>query len=206
MVSMSGSNAGNGFFALGSTQARRLMHARPVDEVQSPERVLRGQDAVSSPLRFEVVSGGEQSDFVSCSLVALRPISTRFVEAIERAQLSGWFTYPVVLEHKGIPLRGYFGLGVNGMCGPIDPAKARIVEMPPKAPGGVPLFAATGIVLDRATWDGSDFFVPQNTSVICLTPRAADALKQLSGVRLTPLEEYVLAIYSSDPRIGRSTE
>ena len=48
-----------------------------------------------------------------------------------------------------------------------------------------------GIFFDESTWDGSDFFVPEGTAMVCVTARVKEALEKsdLQNFALTSLKD-----------------
>jgi len=113
-------------------------------------------------------------------------ISDRVKEVFETHALKGWQTYPVeVYDKKGAPVPGYHGFSILGKCGPItyDPATLFHKQYNPK------LNFYRGYAFDPATWDGSDFFMPENRWDYILSPKAVKAIRaaKFTNAILVPL-------------------
>ena len=65
-------------------------------------------------------------------------------------------------------------LNVLGRCGPIDNSRSVVKEV--KFPVGVPE-KKFGLFFDRDSWTQDDFFVPEGTTRIFVTPRVKEFLE-----------------------------
>lgn len=103
---------------------------------------------------------GRVGDLVGTTWAALFLVSDEFADALRARGFSGWRLVPVAIAaNRALPTMSM--LQVVGRCGPISSP-------------------SIGRVLDPATWDGSDMFVPANEATILLSPRCADVLRQAS--------------------------
>lgn len=132
-----------------------------------PHAVLTGRTPIG---RFSGRADGDRElgDLVGTYWAALFLMSSKFVATLETANLTGW--KPVPVEVHGNPdARNFALLQVTGTCGPISGGKV-------------------GRSLDLRTWDGSDFFVAENESVVFLSEKAAEVLRssQLANVDISP--------------------
>lgn len=104
-------------------------------------------------------------------------MSDRMVSFLTEHRVSGWRPVPVEIE-SDLALGPLWLLVITGTAGPIYGInEARRQGLP-----------ALGQYLDPAEWDGSDLFVPANTSEILVTSSCAELLKRarLRNLRLEP--------------------
>ncbi len=160
----------------------------PFDEV----KLIKGEYSnFIFPLVFKQGYGKKYQDILDTGFVSLNIISDRLKILLEENKLTGWKTYNVkILNKKEEEINGYHGFSVTGKCGPIDYNKSEIIEKR-RVPTG-PLcrfYKGTYIGLDK--WDGSDFFIPENTIEIVVTKKAAEILKKnkLTNIQLKNLAD-----------------
>ncbi len=153
--------------------------------------VTRAEYTPPGPVEVRWEMGRKRpSDIVYTTSVDPVLISDRIVGILKASELSGWKTYPVDLFGKdGHQISGYQGLAVHGRCGPIDNSQS--VRIDKIYPGGIfPRWR--GLYFDPMTWDGSDLFMPTDSSGWIF---AVDAVKQafekakVTNVQFKPLDE-----------------
>jgi hypothetical protein len=108
-------------------------------------------------------------------------ISLKFKKVLEDNRLTGWRTFNIKLvDRKGVPVIGYYWLIVDGKCGPLDEKRGEIVEREHVRYGGEVTKYETeiGYYFSEDSWDGSDFFQPQNTELYFVTSRAKQILEK----------------------------
>ena len=189
-------------FSLGLAFVPGAMHFQSADGATTYVELVRGEDEPNDPVVLRRMSGTRLCDLMGESTATLRLVSSRFVEALAAARASGWRRTPVELIDAGKGrIDGYSALRITGRAGPIQRNRTRIERREPPVAGGSPTFAEVGLIFDADSWDGSDLFMPEGTSIICLTKRVRDALvaRKLSNVSLTPLSEYQLTLHREYP-------
>jgi hypothetical protein len=173
-----------------------------VDDLESPEALLRGEVVLTEALTLKRDSGSQLRDLMGETFGVLRLVSERFVSLAREASLTGWCVYPVrLLDYAGAELGGYHGLAVTGRCGPIDRSHSQLIARVSRDRTKKPLYAEIGLFFEMESWDGSDLFIPAGTSIVCLTERAANVVSegQLTNVQLIPLAEYQLGLHADRP-------
>lgn len=151
-------------------------------------QVTRGEVVPSQPVRARWIMGGrEPVDVIWTGDVAPVLISDRLQGILRERGFSGWSTYAVELHGKsGEVIPGYSGLVVHGRCGPIDETKS--VEVPRDRPSKLKLLK--GLYFDPATWDGSDFYMPEGKSCwVFVTEEVKESFEKakIKNVELTAL-------------------
>jgi hypothetical protein len=134
--------------------------------------------------------------------VAILLASEKFIDTLLDERITGWATYDVRLyDSAGIELPGYHGLSILGRAGAIDRTRAQIVIDPPATEHGRPTYVERGLYFEPTTWDGSDMFLPQGTSVVCVTDRAKGAIqrRRLTNIFFTRLTDFPGMRYSIFP-------
>jgi len=162
----------------GSRGALHVTTRRDLSYSQSMA-LLRGESTPTSPVVLGYHSGSKARDFVSCSLVAIRVISSRVATLFADAGFTGWCTFPITLSHKdGMPIEGYAGLSVTGSCGPIDNSKSRLEWFDAPCEGGQRHRRRLGLFPEPDSWDGSDLFVAEGTATIFVVDAVKRALEK----------------------------
>lgn len=120
--------------------------------------VLRGEVARINPIRGRWSSGASTPlDVVWTTLALPVLLSQRLVDVIRKEQLTGCDFVPCTIEGKGGESWNYYTLIVQGRCGAI--ADRESVKVERLYPGGIfPVWR--GLYFDPESWDGSDFFMP----------------------------------------------
>lgn len=173
------------------SQPRGVAVLTPVDAGRGVE-YLRAESVPPTPIKFRREVGRRVTDLMNGSAVAYRLLSPRAVQVLGDAGLTGWKTYPVVIEPEGLhgATDGYVGLSVDGRCGPVRREMARTETR--ISPAGHPYMAAVGLFFDPSSWDGSDVFVPTNTGHLMVTRRFVTAVTRarLSNFAFEPASDY----------------
>ena len=94
---------------------------------------------------------------------------------LEKEELTGWRTYPV--ECEGLE-DAYFGFQCIGKSGKI---------IAPKNTG-----FTIGLTFDKRTWDGSDFFLPDDSLGILCTEKAYKVLekRKIKNIKIEKIESH----------------
>lgn len=115
-----------------------------------------------SPLKVKRSQGRKAYDIIRLQDVFNFLISPKLLNALESNNLTGWKTYTI---ESDIELKGYRGFQCTASCrSPIRPKNSGF---------------ATGYDFDIATWDGSDFFIPETTMMIICTSKAKEVIERL---------------------------
>ncbi len=123
------------------------------------QALKKGDFKPSEPFLVKISEGKKLYDVVHYQDPFNFAVSEKFNEFLKNSGLSGWHTYPIVIEGRK---EKYFGLQVFGRAGELKR---------PKEPGFVVAFE-----FDHNTWDGSDFFIPSGTMAIFCTEKAKQVL------------------------------
>jgi hypothetical protein len=159
--------------------------------------LLRGLVSPATAIKFRREVGRKPLDLVSATDAAQRLVSPATLAALLEASATGWQTYPVEIDPKGVSgsVAGYEGLAVTGRCGPIRKELARDARVPGVRPGQV-RNAKVGMYFDSNTWDGSDVFMPGDRGTyVLITARVRDVLiaRKLRNFAFTASAEFTFA-------------
>jgi hypothetical protein len=88
-------------------------------------------------------------------------VSDKFKEVLAAGNVTGWDSFPVDIEGSDIQ---YHGFQVTGKSGPLDRSAGK--------------GWTKGYKFDLSTWDGSDFFCPEETLIVFITEKAKQLLEQ----------------------------
>ncbi|HKY94597.1 MAG TPA: hypothetical protein VJL84_04795 [Kiloniellales bacterium] len=119
--------------------------------------------------------------------------SDRALAAVRSAKVSGFAAHGrdilakrCAVARLGRVVSTYNLLFVAGRCGPLDRAGLRTIHV--QHEGKVAAFNE-GIKLDPETWDGSDVFMPDNTSMVIVADRVRKLFKTegLTGAKFEAL-------------------
>ncbi len=143
------------------------------------DRLLKGDyKNFNFPIVCRQEYGKKLADMIGTGYPSLYLISRKMKTLLEENHLTGWKTFDVlVLDKKGNTVEGYWGLSITGKCGRIDYRKCQIIEKK-MIPGGPLGRYYQGLYIGLDTWDGSDFFIPEESAWIILTKKAAGMLKE----------------------------
>lgn len=173
------------------------LHVRPVDDELDEYALLRSNLVLTEPVKFVRSMGRSPVDIITTELPAIWLISDKIVEVLQREGVTGWKTYPVeVIGQGGVPVTGYHGFAVTGRCGPINPRRSVVKNLPPLFPGDEEEQVRLGLYFDLDTWDGSDIFVAPNVNYVIVVKRVKELLEQnnIRGCefeRLTEVPNYM---------------
>jgi len=125
---------------------------------------LRGECVPTAPVSGRWVMGRTAAkEFVWTTLGIPFIISARAISILSEHGFVGWGTYPVNLFGPGgEPIADYHGLVVSGRCGPRQPDRSIAIQRP--GPIGKPTLVYKGLFFDEGEWDGSDLFMPRDTT------------------------------------------
>lgn len=129
-----------------------------------------------NPLRLRKSQGRKNYDIVRLQDVFNFLISKKLFNAFHEYKLTGWKTYNIESELNFV--NEYKGFQCIGKCGaPIRPKKKGFI---------------TGYNFDYKTWDGSDFFIPENTMMIICTKKAKDTIEKfdIKNIEIENLDHY----------------
>lgn len=173
------------------------LNINPVNLTSDYEKLMIGDFSnISFPVIFKHKYGTKLEDILDTGHW-LMVISNRIKNALVQNNIKGITFYDVIiLDKQDNLIDGYCGLSVTGKCGKIDNKKSEIIEkkLSPNAPL-TEFYKGLHVGLD--TWDGSDFFLPENNFGIIVTKRVFDIFKvnKFSNVKLTNLSEIEILKY-----------
>ena len=135
-------------------------------------------EGIQFPVVFQQVSGKKFTDILNTGWPSFYLISDKFKNLLEEQHFTGWTTYPILLQDKkGNQIEGYHGFSVTGVSGPISYGNSPTFEARYVPTGPLVRFYKGGNI-DLSKWDGSDFFVPKNTTEIVVVKGVAELLKK----------------------------
>lgn len=188
------------FYLFGSKLVSTTFHASPQglnikgENVRNDHKLIKGDySGIDFPIIFQQGSygGSKLYDILDTGFARLYLISDNMKNILLENKLTGWQTYSIMLfDRKHNRIDGYNGFSVTGKCGPIYYKKNTLFEkrhMPT-----TPLFNCyKGEYFDDKTWDGTDFFTPQNSLAIIITSKSAKILNntKITNIRLHNLLE-----------------
>ncbi len=164
---------------LGEGQGRLRVHIDEPPGLTAPARFTAREilTQASGKVVGRVGARGPVTDIIGTYWGSPRLMSDRLVSWLTDHNVTGWRAVPVEIENE--PALGpLWLLVVTGRAGPVYGVDEKYRE-------GLPAF---GYFLDPAEWDGSDLFVPANTSEVLVTAPCADLLKKarFRNLRLEP--------------------
>jgi len=181
------------FFVLENAWKLGAFVAEAIDRGLNSWDISQGKVDPPSPCRFKRNCGTKPYDFMISGFAALDLLSPRTIRVLHAGQFSGWRSFPVqITGKKKVPIEGYEGLVVTGRCGPIDWSKAKKVRKPPRSRRGRPYEVSIGMYFDPASWDGSDFFMPEGTTFCIVTEPVKASLEKekITNVHFTSLTQF----------------
>jgi hypothetical protein len=156
--------------------AVRLKSIQPYDEM-----ALKSGDVTilhSFPVRID--EGKKFYDILWLQDVFNFSVSDRIHTALTEAGITGWRSYPLLIEGRD---EKYWGIQVSGRAGPpFRPAESGFV---------------IGLNFDHSTWDGSDMFILDSTMITLFSERLRDLLIKLKASNLQLDETSTKEWYSS---------
>ena len=166
------------FFMLGDPVERRALRiaSRNLDREESLSIRRGGEPARTVVAR--PTHGTQLRDFLWPSSIVPVVVRERVVDLLTSEGLTGWRTYDVeVFDRDGIRLPEFVGFQVTGHVGAVPD---------PPVDGGPAYFD-----FDVETWDGSDFFRPEDSGTWFISPRAERALRaaNVRNVSVRPIAD-----------------
>jgi hypothetical protein len=158
-----------------------------------------GIQSPTHPVQLKTIEGGTVYDYVGTTF--LHPlVSDRLVATLRKHMVLGWATYPVeVADEAGKAISGLNGLTVMGRCGNIDRSRSEIVQVRPAVAPGSGRRVLRGLYFEPHSWDGSDIFVPGDSSHIIVTKKVKQILEEacITNAAFTPLPNVEMPILST---------
>ncbi|UII32809.1 hypothetical protein LVD17_03050 [Fulvivirga ulvae] len=141
--------------------------------------LMHGNLVLETPFWVKVSEGKKLYDIAHLQDPFNFAVSERVYNLLKEAGLTGWSSYEIAIEGRS---EKYYGFQVTGKCGKLDV---------PKEEGFY-----TGYKFDYDTWDGSDFFSPEDTLLIFCTERVKTFFKvnEVTNTELTDIS--VVKAYS----------
>ena len=147
-------------------------------DVNGEAALALGEIDPPAELRYEHAGGWSFMDVVNSTSGMLMLLSARMCEAM--MPFSGWRPLPaVIVGTDGAERHDYAVLCVEGRSGPIDDALSERVTLPPPIPGAPGGPGLLGLYFEPDTWDGSDVFAPEGTTLTFITQDVGRAIERL---------------------------
>ena len=187
------------FYLFGNAMRRTALHLRPVEPDIDDGAIVRAHMMPDEPVVFEHSSCSRPMDLAGTEFPGMDLLSSRAIDLMRDHGFAGWRTYEVQVTGKNKEsVKGYHGLQVHGRCGPIDDSKSRPVWRDPVVEGGPRFQVRLGHYFDVDTWDGNDFFMPEEVGgrenlLIYVTDRVKRAFEKakLTNVKFEQVTEVV---------------
>jgi len=186
------------FYYFSSKLASRTLqvHAFGLSDGKDPDKLLAGDYAgISFPVMFKKEYGSRLDDVLDTGWTCFYLISDHMKEVLTAHQLTGWQTFPIqIFDKKGNEITGYHGFSTLGRSGCKDYRQSGIIEKQHITNGPFWKYYK-GYQIDIASWDGSDFFIPQHITSTLVTERAAEVMKKakLTNVALDNIADIEVA-------------
>lgn len=180
----------NIFFRLSSTSVLTYFTAPPIDLQINYVKLIQGNyEGFEFPVVFQQNRGKKITDILDTGFPGFYLLSNTLISILKDNGFTGWKTYPVrIYDKEGNDVRGFQGLSVTGSCGHTYYKESSIFEKKYVSNGPVYKFYKGEFVNE---WDGSDFFLPENTIDTIVTKKVADELKKnkITNLCLDNLED-----------------
>lgn len=168
-----------------------------LNEEQASKRLVKGNYiSLEFPIVFNYSEGKKFNDILDTGYVSLFLISDRLKNILEDNKFTGWRTYPIIFyDKKGNEIKGYHGFSVTGRSGPINYENSKITKKQDSKDS--PIYECSkGYAIDENTWDGSDFFLPENTTGISVPESVVKVLKpnKITNLNLWPFEDIEIPV------------
>lgn len=175
----------NIFYEFNSKLVSSYFHASAVglakdeNDINAEWNLIKGQyEKIDFPIIYRQSRGKVLKDIIDTGWPSLYLISDKVKVLLEINKLSGWKVFPIKLyDKKENEIFGYHGFSITGHCGNIDYSRSKIIEKK-YVPDGPICKLYQGIHIDINTWDGSDFFTPDQTYEIFITEKTATVFRK----------------------------
>lgn len=138
------------------------------------------QDA---PIELCQREGSIATDWIGGTTVALKLVSARICEILDRSRITGWSTYPVTItRNDGTQVTGYAGLAVLGRCGARQRHGTPTQSLNGPSDDGS---LRKGFYFDEGSWDGSDVFSPVGTTFVFVVERVKKLLEEAGATNVS---------------------
>lgn len=134
-------------------------------------KLKRADFTPNEPFALKQSEGKVFYDVVGYQDTANFAISEKLHTLLKENNISGWSSYEIEIEGRS---EKYYGFQVTGRCGELDR---------PKEEGFY-----TGYKFDHDTWDKSDFFTPNETTLLFCTEKVRKLLEE-NKITNTELED-----------------
>lgn len=125
------------------------------------KKIKIGEFVPNHPFPVKVIKGNKYFDICYFADPFNFSISEKLKNILLENGFTGWDTYPLEIEDSK---EKYYGFKVLGKCGPLKR---------PAEPGWV-----AGYEFDLKSWDGSDFFCPQETLHTFFTEKVKNVIEK----------------------------
>lgn len=162
------------------------------------EIVKGNYTGIDLPIIFKQSSGRKWTDILNPSSVSMYIVSQRFIELLEKNNITGWKTYPIIiLDKEKKEVNGYVGFSIIGRSGAVDYKKSTVYEKQ-LVPNGTMNKYYKGLYIDLDKWDNSDFFIPESSLQIIVTERVMKLIKKykLTNIILQDVTDYEVSEYT----------
>ena len=141
-------------------------------------KIVKGEISnLDLPIILNQSSGKKWTDVLAPSSASMYIVSNKFINLMEEKEIVGWSKYPIkIFDKKGNEVFGYNGFSVTGRCGKVDLSKSKIVKKRLMSTSPLSEYYR-GLHIDLETWDGSDFFIPEDSLHIIITDRVKHILE-----------------------------
>lgn len=173
-----------GGFTLTLSPSAQYFYAATADEIlYLPDMNQFLRTSIKPPFPIPCrYSGGKSKpkDFIALNAAGWL-ISDRINNLFKTMGFTGWDTYPIELRGKnGELIQGYHGLFITGKIGLVDYTRSQVQIVPHTIVGLDPDIILKGLYPEDNSWDGSDFFLSPDSTLLMVTE---PVVKALSGLK-----------------------
>jgi hypothetical protein len=185
------------FYSFGTTfsQTPVYLNNEDIGWDKCLELIVGNYSNIILPLQVKQTSGKKWTDILTKS-VSLHYVSDKFVNLLKENNITGWQTFPLsITDKQGNKVEGYSGFSIMGKAGKIDHSQSKIIEKQ-FAPNCPIVKYYKGLYFDIEKWDGSDFFILEDTIKIIVTEKVYKIIKgnKLTNFRLENLMDYEMSV------------
>jgi hypothetical protein len=151
---------------------------------------MRGEANVETPIHLVKGPGSKLYNAVHCD-VGVQLFHNRFFDILSKAGVTGFDSLPAAITIKGQTINDYSCLIVTGRAYGIDYHKGEVIDKGPIVPGGSSIIVKKGLYFNETSWDGSDFFLLDDTLLLMVTEKVKEVIQEhkLTNIKLTDSEE-----------------